>query len=250
MEANAYPGPAVIIAYTPCMPEHGIADDAANRQAKLAVDSRAFPLFTYDPRRGASRSPSGSRSRATRRSRRTGRRARTEPSSTSSPSPGPRAASPSTSTRRATPPPSCSRPRRTASRTGRPSRRWPASSRSAPARATGPSLPPALRAHAPIGALACDARRRLGPIARIRRSGTRQMASPPGSGAARRLLGRSGARGPARWPRRPDRALCVQSMTRTPSRFRALGSYSAQAIARRRTPSWATSGSSPNGIRR
>jgi pyruvate/2-oxoacid:ferredoxin oxidoreductase beta subunit len=53
MEANAYPGPAVIIAYTACMPEHGIADDAASRQAKLAVDSRAFPLFTYDPRRGA-----------------------------------------------------------------------------------------------------------------------------------------------------------------------------------------------------
>jgi pyruvate ferredoxin oxidoreductase beta subunit len=54
MEANEYPGPAVIIAYAPCMPEHGIADDAANRQAKLAVDSRAFPLFTYDPRRGSS----------------------------------------------------------------------------------------------------------------------------------------------------------------------------------------------------
>jgi pyruvate/2-oxoacid:ferredoxin oxidoreductase beta subunit len=53
MEANAYPGPAVIIAYTPCMPEHIIPDDAANRQAKLAVDSRAFPLFTFDPRRGS-----------------------------------------------------------------------------------------------------------------------------------------------------------------------------------------------------
>jgi pyruvate ferredoxin oxidoreductase beta subunit len=52
IEANEYPGPAVIIAYAPCMPEHGIADDAATRQAKLAVDSRAFPLFTYDPRRG------------------------------------------------------------------------------------------------------------------------------------------------------------------------------------------------------
>jgi pyruvate ferredoxin oxidoreductase beta subunit len=54
MEANEYPGPAVIIAYAACMPEHGIADDAATRQAKFAVDSRAFPLFTYDPRRGAS----------------------------------------------------------------------------------------------------------------------------------------------------------------------------------------------------
>ena len=54
MEANEYPGPAVIVVYTPCQPEHGIADDASNRQARLAVDSRAFPLFTYDPRKGES----------------------------------------------------------------------------------------------------------------------------------------------------------------------------------------------------
>ncbi len=54
MEANDYPGPAVIVVYAACMPEHGIADDAATRQAKFAVDSRAFPLFTYDPRRGPS----------------------------------------------------------------------------------------------------------------------------------------------------------------------------------------------------
>jgi pyruvate/2-oxoacid:ferredoxin oxidoreductase beta subunit len=52
MEANAFAGPAVVIVYTPCMPEHGVADDASNRQAKLAVESRAFPLFTYDPGRG------------------------------------------------------------------------------------------------------------------------------------------------------------------------------------------------------
>jgi pyruvate ferredoxin oxidoreductase beta subunit len=52
MDANDYPGPAVLIAYTPCMPEHGIADDSATREARAAVDSRAFPLFTYDPRRG------------------------------------------------------------------------------------------------------------------------------------------------------------------------------------------------------
>ncbi len=52
LEANAYPGPAVVIVYSACMPEHGIADDAASRQARLAVDSRAFPLFTYDPGRG------------------------------------------------------------------------------------------------------------------------------------------------------------------------------------------------------
>ena len=52
LDANEYPGPAVVIAYAACMPEHGIADDAATRQAKLAVESRAFPLLTYDPRRG------------------------------------------------------------------------------------------------------------------------------------------------------------------------------------------------------
>jgi pyruvate/2-oxoacid:ferredoxin oxidoreductase beta subunit/Fe-S-cluster-containing hydrogenase component 2 len=53
MEANTFPGPAVLIVYTPCQPEHGIPDDASNRQSRLAVNSRAFPLFTYDPRRGA-----------------------------------------------------------------------------------------------------------------------------------------------------------------------------------------------------
>ena len=52
--ANAYPGPAVVVAYTPCMPEHGIGDDAAFGQAKLAVDARAFPLLVYDPRAGES----------------------------------------------------------------------------------------------------------------------------------------------------------------------------------------------------
>jgi pyruvate ferredoxin oxidoreductase beta subunit len=51
-EANEFPGPAVVIAYSPCQPEHGIPDDASSAQAKLAVESRAFPLFTYDPRRG------------------------------------------------------------------------------------------------------------------------------------------------------------------------------------------------------
>jgi pyruvate/2-oxoacid:ferredoxin oxidoreductase beta subunit len=52
IEANEFPGPAVIVAYSACLPEHGIADDLASHQSKLAVDSRAFPLFTYDPRRG------------------------------------------------------------------------------------------------------------------------------------------------------------------------------------------------------
>jgi pyruvate/2-oxoacid:ferredoxin oxidoreductase beta subunit len=54
LDANSYRGPAVVIAYTTCQPEHGVADDRAAQQARLAVDSRAFPLFVYDPRRGPS----------------------------------------------------------------------------------------------------------------------------------------------------------------------------------------------------
>jgi pyruvate-ferredoxin/flavodoxin oxidoreductase len=52
LAANEYPGPAVVIVYASCMPEHGVADDRASAQAKLAVDSRTFPLITYDPRKG------------------------------------------------------------------------------------------------------------------------------------------------------------------------------------------------------
>lgn len=54
VDANSFPGPALINVYCPCQPEHGIADDASSKQARLAVSSRAFPIFTYDPRRGAS----------------------------------------------------------------------------------------------------------------------------------------------------------------------------------------------------
>ncbi|MBI4398042.1 MAG: thiamine pyrophosphate-binding protein [Candidatus Omnitrophica bacterium] len=50
--ANEYPGPAIIIAYTTCQPEHGVADHLAGNQAKLAADSRTFPIFIYDPRKG------------------------------------------------------------------------------------------------------------------------------------------------------------------------------------------------------
>jgi len=52
MAANEYPGPAVVSVYTTCQPEHGVADDRSSCQAKLAVDSRAFPLFVHDPRKG------------------------------------------------------------------------------------------------------------------------------------------------------------------------------------------------------
>jgi pyruvate/2-oxoacid:ferredoxin oxidoreductase beta subunit len=50
--AMEYPGPSVIIAYAACMPEHGIPDDAGFARSMVAVQSRAFPLFTYDPRNG------------------------------------------------------------------------------------------------------------------------------------------------------------------------------------------------------
>jgi pyruvate/2-oxoacid:ferredoxin oxidoreductase beta subunit/Pyruvate/2-oxoacid:ferredoxin oxidoreductase gamma subunit/NAD-dependent dihydropyrimidine dehydrogenase PreA subunit len=52
MAANEYPGPAVVIAYTTCQPEHGVADDKSLVQAKLAVESRTFPLMVFDPRKG------------------------------------------------------------------------------------------------------------------------------------------------------------------------------------------------------
>jgi pyruvate ferredoxin oxidoreductase beta subunit len=52
MEANAFPGPAVLSVYGACQPEHGIGDECAVTQAKLAVESRAYPLFVHDPRKG------------------------------------------------------------------------------------------------------------------------------------------------------------------------------------------------------
>lgn len=44
--------PALFNLYSPCQPEHGIGDDMAAHQAKLAVESRAYPLYRYDPDRG------------------------------------------------------------------------------------------------------------------------------------------------------------------------------------------------------
>ena len=44
--------PAIFNIYAVCPPEHGIADDSADRQSKLAVESRAYPLFKYDPDKG------------------------------------------------------------------------------------------------------------------------------------------------------------------------------------------------------
>ena len=50
--ALEFDGPAVVNCYTTCQPEHGVADNMAFDQARLAVDTRAFPLLVYDPRKG------------------------------------------------------------------------------------------------------------------------------------------------------------------------------------------------------
>lgn len=46
--------PALFNVHSPCMPEHGIGDDAAKYQSKLALESRAYPIFRYDPDAGVS----------------------------------------------------------------------------------------------------------------------------------------------------------------------------------------------------
>jgi len=50
--ALEFDGPAVVNCYTTCQPEHGVADNMATDQARLAVDTRAFPLLIFDPRKG------------------------------------------------------------------------------------------------------------------------------------------------------------------------------------------------------
>ena len=52
VEAESYPGPSLIIAYSHCI-AHGIAIDAGvgARQQKLAVDSGQWLLYRFDPRR-------------------------------------------------------------------------------------------------------------------------------------------------------------------------------------------------------
>jgi pyruvate/2-oxoacid:ferredoxin oxidoreductase beta subunit/NAD-dependent dihydropyrimidine dehydrogenase PreA subunit len=50
--ALEFDGPAIVVCYTTCQPEHGVADNMAGEQARLAVDTRAFPILIYDPRKG------------------------------------------------------------------------------------------------------------------------------------------------------------------------------------------------------
>jgi pyruvate-ferredoxin/flavodoxin oxidoreductase len=54
VEAESYPGPSLIIAYSHCI-AHGIALDlgVGARQQKLAVESGQWLLYRYDPRRAA-----------------------------------------------------------------------------------------------------------------------------------------------------------------------------------------------------
>jgi pyruvate-ferredoxin/flavodoxin oxidoreductase len=52
IEADTYPGPSLIIAYSPCI-AHGYDLAHGAEQQKLAVDSGYWPLFRYDPRRTA-----------------------------------------------------------------------------------------------------------------------------------------------------------------------------------------------------
>jgi pyruvate-ferredoxin/flavodoxin oxidoreductase len=41
--------PALFNVYAVCPPEHGVGDNSAVAQSKMAVESRAFPLFRYNP---------------------------------------------------------------------------------------------------------------------------------------------------------------------------------------------------------
>ncbi|MES9961631.1 MAG: 2-oxoacid:acceptor oxidoreductase family protein [Sedimenticola sp.] len=41
--------PALFNIYTTCQPEHGVGDDMSKHQAKLALESRAYPMFKYNP---------------------------------------------------------------------------------------------------------------------------------------------------------------------------------------------------------
>jgi pyruvate-ferredoxin/flavodoxin oxidoreductase len=44
--------PALFNIYAVCQPEHGVGDDASEKQSKLAVESRAYPLLKFDPDAG------------------------------------------------------------------------------------------------------------------------------------------------------------------------------------------------------
>ena len=52
IDAEQYPGPSLVIAYSHCI-AHGYDLKNGLKQQKLAVDSGHWPLYRYDPRLGA-----------------------------------------------------------------------------------------------------------------------------------------------------------------------------------------------------
>jgi pyruvate-ferredoxin/flavodoxin oxidoreductase len=48
LAANEYDDPAVVSVYTTYQPEHGVGDNMAMQQSKLAVDTRTFPVLNYE----------------------------------------------------------------------------------------------------------------------------------------------------------------------------------------------------------
>ncbi|MCX6557144.1 MAG: hypothetical protein NTW95_06895, partial [Candidatus Aminicenantes bacterium] len=48
LEAEAYPGPSIIIAYSPCI-MHGIDMGFSSEEAKKAVQAGYWPLYRYNP---------------------------------------------------------------------------------------------------------------------------------------------------------------------------------------------------------
>jgi len=46
--------PALFNVYAVCPPEHGVGDDMLTHQSKMAIESRAYPLFRFDPDAGIS----------------------------------------------------------------------------------------------------------------------------------------------------------------------------------------------------
>ncbi|HEX9287728.1 MAG TPA: pyruvate:ferredoxin (flavodoxin) oxidoreductase [Thermoanaerobaculia bacterium] len=56
LEAESYPGPSLVIAYSHCI-AHGYDMADGTNQQKLAVDSGTWPLYRFDPRRIAAGEP-------------------------------------------------------------------------------------------------------------------------------------------------------------------------------------------------
>ena len=124
MEANEYPGPAIVNVFTTCQPEHGVADDMAYHQAS-SPPTRAPSRCSSTTRARASVSASASVWSATRTSKPIGTSIRKRRKrSISATSPRPKDASPSTSTGKGNRRPTCWPRSKTAWRTGACCKTW------------------------------------------------------------------------------------------------------------------------------